>query len=170
MVLCLKTWESRSSPGLQRTETSSLSMPPSRRRLAFDAGWSSPVARQAHNLKAAGSNPAPATSVYRKAPGPSAGGFFRALAPEPGAHAHELSRESSSSGTSRSCGSSPRRPAPSRPPESRFLRRYTSQRPGCNLAAPPRRTLSSCLGWPVQARGPPPGPESAHFGASRYAV
>ncbi|MGO4139332.1 hypothetical protein ACEQ6A_33050, partial [Rhizobium brockwellii] len=24
-------------------------------------GWSSPVARQAHNLKAAGSNPAPAT-------------------------------------------------------------------------------------------------------------
>ena len=28
---------------------------------ALDAGWSSPVARQAHNLKAAGSNPAPAT-------------------------------------------------------------------------------------------------------------
>ena len=30
----------------------------------FDAGWSSPVARQAHNLKAAGSNPAPATKIY----------------------------------------------------------------------------------------------------------
>jgi hypothetical protein len=29
----------------------------------FDAGWSSPVARQAHNLKAAGSNPAPATKL-----------------------------------------------------------------------------------------------------------
>ena len=28
----------------------------------FDAGWSSPVARQAHNLKVAGSNPAPATN------------------------------------------------------------------------------------------------------------
>ena len=28
----------------------------------MDAGWSSPVARQAHNLKAAGSNPAPATN------------------------------------------------------------------------------------------------------------
>ncbi len=28
-----------------------------------DAGWSSPVARQAHNLKAAGSNPAPATNT-----------------------------------------------------------------------------------------------------------
>ena len=27
------------------------------------AGWSSPVARQAHNLKAAGSNPAPATNL-----------------------------------------------------------------------------------------------------------
>ncbi len=27
-----------------------------------DAGWSSLVARQAHNLKAAGSNPAPATN------------------------------------------------------------------------------------------------------------
>ena len=30
-----------------------------------DAGWSSPVARQAHNLKAAGSNPAPATNFQK---------------------------------------------------------------------------------------------------------
>ena len=29
------------------------------------AGWSSPVARQAHNLKVAGSNPAPATNKTR---------------------------------------------------------------------------------------------------------
>jgi hypothetical protein len=29
-----------------------------------NAGWSSPVARQAHNLKAAGSNPAPATNFF----------------------------------------------------------------------------------------------------------
>ncbi len=29
-----------------------------------NAGWSSPVARQAHNLKAAGSNPAPATKFF----------------------------------------------------------------------------------------------------------
>src|SRR5215467_9874931 len=29
----------------------------------FDAGWSSPVARQAHNLKVVGSNPTPATTV-----------------------------------------------------------------------------------------------------------
>ena len=28
------------------------------------AGWSSPVARQAHNLKVAGSNPAPATNFF----------------------------------------------------------------------------------------------------------
>src|SRR5947207_15329183 len=30
-----------------------------------DAGWSSPVARWAHNPKVAGSNPAPATNVFR---------------------------------------------------------------------------------------------------------
>ena len=30
------------------------------------AGWSSQVARQAHNLKAAGSNPAPATNFFSK--------------------------------------------------------------------------------------------------------
>ena len=30
------------------------------------AGWSSPVARQAHNLKVAGSNPAPATKKFYK--------------------------------------------------------------------------------------------------------
>src|SRR6185295_10956866 len=31
-------------------------------RLMVDAGWSSPVARWAHNPKVAGSNPAPATN------------------------------------------------------------------------------------------------------------
>ena len=35
-----------------------------------DAGWSSPVARQAHNLKAAGSNPAPATNLTTTTPAP----------------------------------------------------------------------------------------------------
>ena len=29
----------------------------------IDAGWSSPVARRAHNPKVAGSNPAPATKI-----------------------------------------------------------------------------------------------------------
>ncbi len=51
MILRLKSWESRSPPGLPNYLTS--------------AGWSSPVARQAHNLKAAGSNPAPATKSYK---------------------------------------------------------------------------------------------------------
>jgi hypothetical protein len=37
-----------------------------------NAGWSSPVARQAHNLKAAGSNPAPATNKTS----PQQAGFF----------------------------------------------------------------------------------------------
>src|ERR1044072_2478050 len=32
-------------------------------RCSVSAGWSSPVARQAHNLKVAGSNPAPATKL-----------------------------------------------------------------------------------------------------------
>src|SRR3981189_3136496 len=84
MVLCLKTWESRSSPGLPRTETSSLSMRrrKSRRCIAFDAGWSSPVARQAHNLKAAGSNPAPATNDPCITPAPEKGGVFAVLRPE----------------------------------------------------------------------------------------
>ena len=57
MVLRLKTWESRSPPNLERN-ANPLSTP------STAAGWSSPVARQAHNLKAAGSNPAPATSSY----------------------------------------------------------------------------------------------------------
>ena len=38
------------------------------------AGWSSPVARQAHNLKVAGSNPAPATKN-----GPAFAGLFLVL-------------------------------------------------------------------------------------------
>ena len=34
---------------------------PAREAPLVDAGWSSPVARQAHNLKVVGSNPTPAT-------------------------------------------------------------------------------------------------------------
>ena len=34
--------------------------------ILFGAGWSSPVARQAHNLKVAGSNPAPATKEIKQ--------------------------------------------------------------------------------------------------------
>ena len=63
MVLRLKTWESRSPPNLERNTKIPL---PKRYQLPQSdingAGWSSPVARQAHNLKAAGSNPAPATN------------------------------------------------------------------------------------------------------------
>src|SRR5712671_2942726 len=41
----------------------------------FIAGWSSPVARQAHNLKVTGSNPVPATTfvITRSPPGLTAG-------------------------------------------------------------------------------------------------
>jgi len=40
-----------------------------------DAGWSSPVARQAHNLKVVGSNPAPAPIGQAAAPREIAGLF-----------------------------------------------------------------------------------------------
>src|SRR5690606_1537798 len=39
------------------------------------AGWSSPVARQAHNLKVVGSNPTPATTISSQEAAPP-GGFF----------------------------------------------------------------------------------------------
>lgn len=88
MVLRLKTRESRSLPGLQSAtyinqSSQSRQTAHSRDKRAahkaafcvklYLAGWSSPVARQAHNLKAAGSNPAPATR-YKKARYPA--GFF----------------------------------------------------------------------------------------------
>ena len=78
MVLCLKAWESRSLPGLHGAcEASPRTLNHNggfgrdvlgRGLFAavcvsgakFDAGWSSPVARQAHNLKVVGSNPTPA--------------------------------------------------------------------------------------------------------------
>jgi hypothetical protein len=107
MVLLLKQWKSRSSPGfaggVEQNPFAMLKSRCRRRRAAafyfgasastlargeqpaavslcetgnkrrsgllcgslehVGAGWSSPVARQAHNLKVAGSNPAPATNV-----------------------------------------------------------------------------------------------------------
>ena len=64
MVLRLKTWESRSSPDLESgPKPTGRSL--ERYQTHPGAGWSSPVARQAHNLKAAGSNPAPATKILR---------------------------------------------------------------------------------------------------------
>ena len=46
-------------------------------QLVGDAGWSSPVARQAHNLKVAGSNPAPATVPEPRSPKGDRGFSFR---------------------------------------------------------------------------------------------
>ena len=64
MVLCLKARESRSPPDLHNA---SAKKPfPLTNRSA--AGWSSPVARQAHNLKVVGSNPTPATSTSNHPP------------------------------------------------------------------------------------------------------
>src|ERR1051325_9610570 len=60
MVLRLKARESRSPPGLQSRYASHhkpfIPQPPTTRPpKGHDAGWSSPVARQAHNLKVTGS-------------------------------------------------------------------------------------------------------------------
>ena len=70
MVLRLKARESRSSPGLPRgcIRSTTLHHDTFIRRhdplaATFDAGWSSPVARQAHNLKVIGSNPIPAPKL-----------------------------------------------------------------------------------------------------------
>ena len=70
MVLLPKQWKSRSSPGfaggvkqepIHDFEQSRCRFA-ERRLCRFGAGWSSPVARQAHNLKVVGSNPTPATN------------------------------------------------------------------------------------------------------------
>ena len=84
MVLCLKTRESRSPPDLpiaspaqplipasaipstrhrHGPRRSPIRLRPSGIRRHLGAGWSSPVARQAHNLKVTGSNPVPATNT-----------------------------------------------------------------------------------------------------------
>ena len=60
MVLRLKAWESSSPPNLVKSKHLSKR---SKDQSVYGAGWSSPVARQAHNLKVAGSNPAPATNI-----------------------------------------------------------------------------------------------------------
>lgn len=59
MVLRLKTWESSSPPNLTRN-TQKISLNDQQKT---NAGWSSQVARQAHNLKVTGSNPVPATKI-----------------------------------------------------------------------------------------------------------
>ena len=74
-------WKSRSPPGPQNPEhpTSAQShrpqgnrpkgtLPRGKPKTPTAAGWSSPVARQAHNLKVAGSNPAPATITPPRRP------------------------------------------------------------------------------------------------------
>ena len=79
MVLRLKTWESRSPPNLKRdiSPKNDIKIPPRShtKPSGTDAGWSSPVARQAHNLKVTGSNPVPATNLS-ELPGCQESGSF----------------------------------------------------------------------------------------------
>jgi hypothetical protein len=70
MVLRLKARESRSLPGLPNALSILFKTPSFPDDVRSDlpiplvAGWSSPVARQAHNLKVVGSNPAPAPKFF----------------------------------------------------------------------------------------------------------
>ena len=81
MVLGLKPWESRAPPNLIRTNLY--------KRYKYQrpenngAGWSSPVARQAHNLKVAGSNPAPATNFLKSSTEPHPNGRMLSLERKP---------------------------------------------------------------------------------------
>ena len=59
--------------------------------LSNDAGWSSPVAREAHNLEVVGSNPAPATSAPRSY-SITTEGFFHAPAERRGRLSAEIAR------------------------------------------------------------------------------
>ena len=83
MVLRLKARESRSPPGLpggqpmmNKTAIAVLLEPFFLHdTLPFAAGWSSPVARQAHNLKVVGSNPTPAPKTPKSPTAKSRGAF-----------------------------------------------------------------------------------------------
>ena len=75
MVLRLKARESRSPPGPPKGYQTKVLEPSLTINKHPDAGWSSPVARQAHNLKVTGSNPVPAPKGHRIAR-PPLGGFF----------------------------------------------------------------------------------------------
>src|ERR1700726_4042359 len=57
-----------SGPFALRPKTAYFDIANTRGKTRNGAGWSSPVARQAHNLKAAGSNPAPATKSSNQCP------------------------------------------------------------------------------------------------------
>lgn len=71
MVLRLKARESRSPPGPPKGYQTPCPQHPANTITQHpDAGWSSPVARQAHNLKVTGSNPVPAPKVYSNLPRP----------------------------------------------------------------------------------------------------
>ena len=123
MVLLLKQWKSRSSPGFE----ASVSREPIRivikgrcrnfRAAAFvsrapiqsitlmgirlGAGWSSPVARQAHNLKVVGSNPTPATKFTL--PSLGLGGVFYCRAVR-----RRIQRQPNDAGSSSNVGTSRR--------------------------------------------------------------
>ena len=110
MVLALKRWKSRTSPGIaagvygnkpiHKSEglEPSLEGPCGPLCVSSEAngaaGWSSPVARQAHNLKVVGSNPTPATTIsnHKGPPVSRSAGLCASGVPDPRGRVVERAR------------------------------------------------------------------------------
>ena len=121
MVLRPKTRESRSPPGLPRRNHTHPIRQCSLR--AADntqiAGWSSPVARQAHNLKVRGSNPLPATTFTERREPSSNNNRRKAVLLSVGLAASDPSATSPPSPRSRPAARSQRRPRADEPSRAR---------------------------------------------------
>ncbi len=148
MVLLLKQWKSRSSPGIEAGAHKPIHNVPTPFVHYTDAhggaGWSSPVARQAHNLKVTGSNPVPATNQNaRKSNGFA--GLFASCVNQPAVHTRRLTCVRPASGTS-TCLVHERENALARRCERQQLspdRRDRSSRIGSMITTPSGRTPRS---------------------------
>ncbi len=142
MVLRLKAWESRSPPGLQSGRRpwdkpdAEAQKPVHTARChragptIWGAGWSSPVARQAHNLKVAGSNPAPATIRNRGPERPlflMAGGGWCARSGRNANGPRFTTRHAE--GAAQAQGGALRAPGKILPPQPKFRQTYQIPRP-----------------------------------------
>lgn len=155
MVLLPKQWKSRSSPGIEAgAHPFTMSNTPSAQKGDTGvAGWSSPVARQAHNLKVTGSNPVPATNNYATAPSHPRRGrrafYATQRAPPHGRRQSpwDTTRQirDIARATATQAGIVRRRFGPCLLPAVTPIRRYTSVRPGhATPAATDRTTTAPC--------------------------
>ena len=114
-----------------------------------DAGWSSPVARQAHNLKVIGSNPIPATKLRRQVKDLAALPFLR-LCLEP-ASKHWGSKKGRNH---RQISGLARGPRLAHSPCSMVAAVAASRRRGCSVLARSARHAQSSARYPEASRMP----------------